>query len=311
MNPSIPALPKLTILLLITAISPLVGKSVGQTESGIRWELLETVQRTDLLSAETSDVASVLTTLTADTKFAHHVNVNRPVIESAVNVYILAGDLSTRANLPQALLRSHILGNCAYIGASNAIICDPVFIDSFLAEHGALQELPDSGLPQSMRDYQFAFLAWVLGHELGHVVAGDRGAHFGELDVLDSKHKAAVEMTQKEETAADLFAARQIELDKGLRVNLQRMLISLIDGEVAEKNGKSPSYGVGLHWDYASKRIIQYFANQDHPEFVIRATRMLTFLAEDTHDDALKALIETFAAHLVQVGVSSNRRQLH
>jgi hypothetical protein len=79
------------------------------------------------------------------------------------------------------------------------------------------------------------------------------------------------------------------------------MLIALIDQEVADKNGKSLAEGVGLHWDCANRRVVQYFANQDHPEFVVRATRILAFVASQTGDEALKSLIETFTRHLIQV----------
>lgn len=115
---------------------------------------------------------------------------------------------------------------------------------------------------------------------------------------------AAIELSPQAETAADLFAAKKIETDKRLTNALEGLLTALIDQEVAEKNGKSAAYGVGLHWDYANKRVIQYFANQDHPEFVIRATRMLALIAADTHEEALQALIETFSRHLV--GVDAN-----
>lgn len=265
--------------------------------------LVAAVQDGSVLATEVGDIPAVLSMLTAKTKFANHVNVNKPIKESALNVYLLARDLANRKNLPEIIFRSNILGNCAFVGVSNTIICDPEFIDRFLIDHGVFNELPKDSLERAKRDYQYAFLAWVLGHELGHVVAGGAAAHFGQSKVLDSEEEARIDLVREAETAADLFSARQIEADRRLTVVLEEMLVSLIDQEVAEKNGKSPAYGVGLHWDYANRRVIQYFANQDHPEFVIRATRILTLVALDTHEESLKAALETFRRHLVQVDV--------
>jgi hypothetical protein len=102
---------------------------------------------------------------------------------------------------------------------------------------------------------------------------------------LDEPTDAATELNQKKEIDADLFAAKQIESDRLLMGTLESLLIELINQEIEDKNGKSAAYGVGLYWDYADKAVIEYFANRDHPEFVVRATRMLTTLSLDTHEE--------------------------
>lgn len=290
-----------SLVLTICACGMVVSAHAIQTASERASALVAAVQDTGVLEKEVGDIPAVLSMLTAGTRFADRVNVNKPVKESALNVYLLAHHLSDRENVSEVIFQSKILGNCAFVGVSNAIICDSEFVDRFLIDHGVFNEVPNDSLERAKRDYQYAFLAWVLGHELGHVIAGGPAAHFGQANTLDSEQQAGIELAQGAETAADLFAAKKIEADRRLTVALEGMLVALIDQEVAEKNGKSPAYGVGLHWDYANRRVIQYFANQDHPEFVIRATRILTFLASDMHEETLKALMATFTRHLIQV----------
>ena len=297
----LPITRKVISALLLASILVLFRQSdTAGRQSPTASELVQAVQDKAVLTDETGYIPAILTILVSGTRFANHVNINRPLEDSSLNFYLLSHNLRARNDAPRAILQSGILGNCAFVGVSNVIICDSDFMDSFLVEHGIFSQISEDMLPEAKREYQPAFIAWVLGHELGHVIAGDGAAHFGVEDALEQKRKAAIALAQEKETGADVYAARQIEKDKHLTSSLESMLMLLIDQEVAEKNGKSPSYGVGLHWDYANKRIIQYFANQDHPEFVIRATRILTVIATDTHDQALSALIETFARHLVQ-----------
>jgi hypothetical protein len=288
-------------LSLLLVLMPAIQSNVGGPSPTAN-ELVQAVQDKSFLSDQAGNIPSILRILVSGTRFANHVNINQPLNSSSLNFYLLAHNLAARNEVPRAILQSGILGNCAFVGVANVIICDSEFVDKFLFEHRVFSQVTADLLPQAEREYQTAFIAWVLGHELGHVIAGDSPAHFGVGNVMEQQRKAAIDLAQQKEIAADLYAARQIEKDKQLTTSLEAMLVALIDQEVAEKNGKSPSYGVGLHWDYANKRVIQYFANQDHPEFVIRATRILTFVATDTHEQGLKALVETFARHLVQVG---------
>ena len=193
-----------------------------------------------------------------------------------------------------------IFGNCAFLGVQrNTIVCDADFLSSFLADHHIAAEWLDKSRTRAEWTYQDAFLAWILGHELGHVVKGGLAAHFGQANALDRPTDPATELRQSAEMAADLFSARRIEADRKLTGTLERLLLSLINEEVEAKNGKSAAYGVGLNWDYADRAVIAYFTKRDHPEFVVRATRMLDLLAADTHEEGLKALIETFSRHLV------------
>jgi hypothetical protein len=296
--------PKLAFCVLGVAASVAtlsISATAQISESEMAREVVRVLQDKTFLSNDLGDFPAVLGLLTSGTRFVDQININMPVRESALNVYLLTLDKTIRARLPSVISRSKIVGNCAFIGISNTIVCDPQLIDRFLVDHGAFNEVPDSVLTQTRLDYQYAFLSWVLGHELGHVVAGGSAAHFGQADALTAKENASIKIAQETENAADLFAAKRIASNRHLTVLVERMLISLIDQEVAGKNGKSPALSAGLHWDYANKKVVQYFATQDHPEFVVRATRILTFLASNTGDEALKSLMETFTRHLIQV----------
>jgi hypothetical protein len=288
-------------LFSILAAFPLstVGQSpAGRSSEDDARQAVAEAQNKDVQAREVGNVPKILTILVSKTRFSGRVNLNGNLDDLALNVYVLAPHLRQRKNVPDAFFRVGIFGNCAYVGVSNTIICDSDFLSMFLKDHGIDGDWSDKSQRELGWTFQDAFLAWILGHELGHVVRGGPAAHFGQENVLDKATDASIELSQKRETEADLFAAKRIEADKKLTTTLERLLIDLINQEIERKNGKSPAYGVGLNWDYADKSVIAYFTKQDHPEYVVRATRILTALAADTHEEGLQALLESFTRHL-------------
>jgi hypothetical protein len=276
------------------------GAACGeQAPSSIAHALLGAIVSQHLVNANTGDIPKVLRILVAKTKFAKRININEPPNDQSVNFYLLPPHLGDLPTLPPIIWQSQILGNCVFIGISNAIVCDPDFLDSFLESRGIYTDVSLQVLPAMRRADQSAFLAWVLGHELGHVMTDDKGAHFGEANAIDCE-KEAITLQQRRETDADLYAARQIQRNRHIAVDLENMLLSLINREVIEKVGAPRSYGVGINFDYSSGQMIRYFANQDHPEFIIRATRTLQQLSVGTKDPALQGLVSSFSRHLVQ-----------
>lgn len=291
-------------MLAILAASPLAASgqsSTGDLPGNIALQVVTEAQNKDVQATDLGNIPKILSILVTTTKFANHVNLNGKLQDSSLNVYVLAPRLRQRESVPDAFLKASVFGNCGFVGFGNAIVCDSDFLSGFLAHHQIVSESSDKPQAQGEWTLQDAFLAWILGHELGHVVEGGPAAHFGQANVLDRATDASVELSQRVETAADLFAAKKLEADKKLAGALESLLLVLINHEVEAKNGKSPAYGVGLHWDYADKAVIAYFTKKDHPEFVVRATRMLGLLATDTHEEGLEALIETFSRHLVAV----------
>jgi len=293
---------ELLVLLSILATSPLSVASQspanGLSADDFRQAVTE-AQNKDVQATEVGDIPKILAILLSKTKFADHLNLNGKLEDSALNVYVLAPHLKQRDSVPDAFIKAGVFGNCAYVGISNAIVCDSDFLSGFLADHGIDGDWSDKSQRELGWTFQDAFLAWIFGHELGHVVQGGPAAHFGQENVLDKATDPAIELSQKLETEADLFAARRIETDKKLATTVERLLIDLINQEIERKNGKSAAYGVGLNWDYADKAVIAYFTDKDHPEYVVRATRILTVLAADTREEGLQALLESFRRHLV------------
>ena len=288
--------PRASIGIILSLI--LFIASAGGQSSPLAHEMLNAILSERLVNDETGDIPIVLGMLAAHTKFARHVNINKNPDAKSIKFYLLPPHLIDRHNLPEAIWSSQILGNCLYIGISNAIVCDPDFLDSFLDTHRVFS----GGLAGIIgrRADQFAFLAWVLGHELGHVVHGTTG-HFGEAHVID-RPVTALELRQKDESDADLFAARQILKNRPVTRDLEGILIALINREVIDKTGDvSAAYGVGLQYDYQSQAMIQYSTMGDHPEFVIRGTRMLDEISKGTKDPALQNLVRTFERHLTPV----------
>ncbi len=68
--------------------------------------------------------------------------------------------------------------------------------------------------------------------------------------------------------------------------------------------------GSTLVWpigDYSSGELIAYQNHGDHPEYVIRATRMLKILAGLTKDAALASMTESFQLHFRQSAAPGKR----
>ena len=293
-----------TLLLLpssASAQSPVAGLSQDDAR-----QVVTAAQNKDVQAIELGNIPKILSILLAQTRFADHLNLNGRLEDPALNVYLLAPHLQRRESVPDVFFRAGVFGNCAYVGVSNAIICDSDFLSAFLKDHEIDGDWSDKSQRELGWTFQDAFLAWIFGHELGHVIQGGPAAHFGQENVLDRPTNAAIQLTQKLETDADLFAAQQIETNKKLTTTLERLLIDLLNREIERKNGKSAAYGVGLNWDYANKSVIAYFTNKDHPEYVIRSTRILTTLADDTHEEGLRALLQSFRRHLVPLSGNEN-----
>src|SRR5205807_673901 len=106
----------------------------------------------------------------------------------------------------------------------------------------------------------------------------------GAAHVID-RPMTALELQQKNESDADLFAARQILRNRPVTRDLEGILLALINREVRDKTGAVPaSYGVGLQYDYQSQAMIKYSAMEDHPAFVIRGSSMLDEISKGTKD---------------------------
>jgi hypothetical protein len=227
----------------------------------------------------------------------------------------VAPDVNERLDLPKPLL-SHlaqvILHNCNYIGISNTIICSQDTLDAFFAkylkEEADVRYLPGKHPLRpddlTVATARRAFLFWVLGHELGHLANGDVDSHFATTLGLQ-EFASADELQQEKELRADAYCAELIvkpasgiEHVTYVKI-LEQILIILANDEVITRH-LAKGQGPGLLKYYSSSEIIAYENQGDHPEYVIRATRMLRILAGLTKDDALTSMADSFELHLKQ-----------
>src|SRR5262249_12444265 len=143
------------------------------------------------------------------------------------------------------------------------------FFSDFLSSSGLSAELPT----ESVEAVEGILHFWVIGHEIGHVLSDHRPAHFMAGHIEDIV--ASSSLDQKTAIAADEWFVRQIvAFDLQRRQKVDVMLMSLIYAQVRAKVGSDHLFpGTGLP---LTNQWIEYARKGSHPEFVIRATRMLS-----------------------------------
>lgn len=228
------------------------------------------------------NVVDALNALTAGTPFEGRVIINQPRQPGHLRVTLAMGREVTASD------------TCIAIPPLETIECDAAFLDSFLTKHRVFARLKDEQAFLKTQD-QRAFVFWVIGHELGHIMRGDAAGSF-DANSLDQL-VADSDLDRAAELAADEYAAAQIaKLPDHWKI--ESMLIDLLNAEIESKVGPTDVPGVGLIFDYRDSSHIDFVNRGTHPEFVIRGTRMLTVLADSYPDDGLLNMVEDFAKHL-------------
>lgn len=253
-------------------------------------------------------VGNVLTSTLSGTSFSHRVWINRTPKHGFINFYFLKPGFSREANLPPVVrsYRDRLVANCASIGIENTIICDTDFLRAFAYDHELVPK-------ESATSHELGFEAavnkrlelvqmWIIGHEIGHVLNHDGAAHFDRGDALNGNGQnqgtfEEIRRVRDREYLADRSFARHSTRSSD-EPALVSMLIDLVNVEIMTRNGRPDSSGPGFAVDYAStmNNIIYYFDNDsDHPEFMVRAVRLLQQLAGMYHDRALEGLLQGFS----------------
>lgn len=237
----------------------------------------------DTVSADVRrNVVDALNALTAGTPYEGRVLINQARQPKHLRVTLATGK-DVKAS-----------DTCIAIPPLETIECDAAFLDSFLTKHKVFARLKEEQSFIKVQD-QRAFVFWVMGHELGHIIRGDASGAF-DATALD-KLVSDSDLDRATELAADEFAAAQIaKLEDHWKI--ESMLLDLLNAEIESKVGPVEVPGVGLIFDYRDSAHVDFVNRGSHPEFVIRATRMLTVLAGSYPDDALANLIGDFAKHL-------------
>jgi hypothetical protein len=301
----------ITLLVMICCANPASGQ-VSQVQ--LR-PILDLLQGKQYLSSQTDEYHNVLTELLSKSGSRLALNINNGLRDNSINFLLLAPDVNEKPDLPLLLftpLAQAILHNCNYVGISNTIVCSQDFIDGFfttyLKAEADVRYLPGKHPPRpddlSVATARRAFLFWVLGHELGHLAHGDVDSHFATPLGLQ-EFATADELQQDKELRADAYCA-----DLAVKPSsaakpviyvkiLEEILIALANDEVITRH-LAKGQGPGLLKYYSSGELIEYRNQGNHPEYVIRATRMLKILADLTKDPALASMTDSFQLHLKQ-----------
>jgi hypothetical protein len=219
-------------------------------------------------------IENALGLLSRNTPFESRWQINQPPKKDYLNIYVLRTGLQDfDIRLPTGI--QDLLGNCAFIGEPHLIVLDEEFLMNFQANHKALPAFSNDpkGTEKIRAAYRNAFLLWVLGHELGHVVRGHSPMHFAGNRL--NQMVSASSIDQQKELEADQFSIQQIAPDDKRLLEVIRMLVDLINAEISSTSKKPLPAGVGLIYDYTSDVAYEYAMKEVHPEYVIRCIRML------------------------------------
>ncbi len=290
------------------------GSLIGQIGRGtaITFPIVDELIAGDLLQTPTDEwIHTVLTPMLTNTAYRHHWSVNTFVKVGFLNVYFLKPNLRAETHLPPAVAqyRDLLVDNCAYFGQHGVIICDTDFLRIFGIVHGLASEgRGPAGRELGYESFAAARLdlvdMWILGHEIGHVLNGDGEADLPTSERLEgvSSHSTTLEelrTTRDREYAADSTFARNLALNKKREADMVSMLIDIVNAELVSRYG-SPNvyYAPGFALDYAHSKIAYYFdsdPNKTHPEYIVRAVRILQQIAVTTRDVGLQALLASFS----------------
>lgn len=253
--------------------------------SAIAVEILSTSLYTNELN---QTIDSTLVHMLDKTQFKNKYILNGPRRNGFIAIYIIKENIKMSTLKNQDLI--NLIGTCAFIGDST-IIVDSGFLKNYVASKKVYDGYP--GIGERMREANFYFLTWVIGHEIGHLILNHLPSHFEpnqfERDVPSSN------IGQKQELAADSFLVAN--LNTSSLYYLISFLESFLNAEIKRKVGDVP-YGAGILFDYTNEKVVKYFSKGTHPEFVVRTTRMLLILADRVDHSGLKMYVSKFASHM-------------
>ena len=141
---------------------------------------------------------------------------------------------------------------------------------------------------------------WVIGHEVGHIVNGDAPAHFRENRI--KAIAAPSSLGQYRKVRADAWFVRQLRSEPKRQREVEVTLLDLLYAQVRAKVGTKHLYpvtGVPI-----TDQLVEYARLGDHPEFVIRATRMLSLSFDRPDVYYMKRQIDQFERILREKGGS-------
>jgi tetratricopeptide (TPR) repeat protein len=229
-------------------------------------------------------VSEVLAVLLRPGEFAAPPTINAEPRADAVNVYLV--------RYPTGSIRPAIrnrfpdyVGTIAYLGESNAILVDEEYLEAlgerlgFLID-GDAEANPYVRLKNNEQGMRFLLL-WVLGHELGHLVAAHGGRHFGPAG--PEKPVDHDSLGYRQELEADQALAER--LSRAMHVNavsadditsFGTFMAVLLEAELSRVMGVPRKQGPLIQ--LFDPNLTQLLRPAVHPDYFLRATRLMALL---------------------------------
>jgi len=244
----------------------------------------------DALAHEFDAAASaVLKETLTGTPLANRYRVNQPPEDGFANVLIFSAKaLPQQAAYGGIELKS---AGCLFTGSHGLVLIDADFLHDFLPARGFYDGGPVPSAADRLSDAKL-LMRWVLGHEIGHLVHGDGCAHFG-ASRLDSPARDTT-LSQARELGADQYFLDHLLLNPDLTVAVADLMMALINTDVRHQLGDSMLPAVGIIDTGTGGRHYRYFAGGSHPEFVIRAARLLELLGNKSGYEGMTAMAASF-----------------
>jgi hypothetical protein len=227
---------------------------------------------------------AVVPALVRGTRFENRWQINGDYSRNLLNLYVIrfAGAADANALEP-------FRDNCSAVARWSVIVCDTGLLDNWLERRGVVGA--NSAPAHS------AFVAWTIGHEIGHVLAGDEPAHF-QAASLDQQI-AFSSRSHRQELAADAFVVRQLASNAERRFALESVALDLLNSEIRREVGpENLPQGAGIIFDYDNEYVVRYLDRGTHPENFVRAARILEAAGELPGNASLREMVKPLIEQL-------------
>jgi hypothetical protein len=242
------------------------------------------------LAAPPPGAIEYLDRMAKTTRYSGRLAVNSlPARAGGLAVFFLRRDLDWERLRRQEADLMALRDNCCALRDEATISCDSAFLETFLPSHVDYANLETT---------RTAFVRWVLGHELGHVVLGQGGLHFAPA--AERRQGLRNLAIQRQEYAADCWMIRRFLALYGKRdeADLEGLAMGFINFRLRETSGPPPA-GVGILYDYSRLDPYDFRGDASHPDLLLRSARLLHVAASVDTTTGLSVALRGFTARLV------------
>lgn len=212
------------------------------------------------------------------THYYRNWTLNRPTPTAALNIVIFDSLEEAYAGR----LATGFRNNAVYLADANAIAIDYQLVHTLWRRYFPSDESWGS---------RANLLSWIVGHEVGHLVRGDRTSHFQAGSLL--KPRVSCRGTASERAADEYYAAMVLGWDTESRLGQVELFQKILEAELltsqSQPRVKARSF---RRW---FQRLTQRCT---HPEFLIRAFRFIAFIARHSDDPELQTIAAELEARI-------------